>query len=211
MTGSPFASSRPVTAHLLQGETILAAANENGELYVYTIDAGTKALTQVASSPFSIGDTFTTQMNPAGTRIYVPTSDTLEAYDIDAAGVVTALTGSPFAVASGTLHSIELTAGGTRLYAGDYDGEDLFVFDIDAATGAPTELANSPFVINAGNGNMGAMDFTRDDAFLAIVHEGENEISVVSIAVDGTPTEITGSPFTMDVLDSEASGLVIAE
>lgn len=211
VSGSPFASLAPVTAHLLQGETLLAAANEQQELYVYTIDAGTKALTPVTSSPFAIAETFTSQANPAGTRIYVPGATTLEAYDVDAAGAVTAVAGSPLAVTADTLHSIELTADGARLYAGEYGGDDLFVFDIDTATGAPTELATSPFVINAGSGNLGAMDFTRNDAFLVIVHESANEISVVSIATDGTPTEITGSPFTMDVLDSGASGLVVAE
>jgi hypothetical protein len=210
--GSPFAAPDAVcldSTLLMQDGTVLAASDEAGHLYVYTVNAATGALTLTKESPHPVGDKSTATTD--GLRIYLPErGGTVEVYAVSATGVVTAHASSPFvAPQAEDPNPIELTADHLRLYLGQYGEDGLWGFDVDA-TGALALLDGAPWSTDSVNG-LGAMQFTPDGAFLVAVNELDPWISVFSVAQDGAVAHVDGSPFALDELDCEPSGLVVAE
>lgn len=216
VAGSPFAGLSGDcldTPQIVAGEGFLAVTDELSALSVFAIDAATGALTEIGGSPFALGGyTFGSRMDPSGTYLYVPDTDnkTLQVFTFDAVtGVPTEIGGSPVAVATTDFNNgLAFTPDGARVYHGVFGEPELHAFDV--AAGLPTALGASPFTI-AGVSGTTSMSVSRDGAFLATAHEGDQVINVFSLAADGTPTAVAGSPFASDDVNSDISGLVIAE
>jgi 6-phosphogluconolactonase (cycloisomerase 2 family) len=88
--------------------------------------------------------------------LYIPFTDTAQlfAWSISSTGALTAVSGSPFAApwAAGMAQGVEplkssiiASPDGSYLFIADAADSQIRVFTIDATTGVPTELSNSPF------------------------------------------------------------------
>jgi 6-phosphogluconolactonase len=130
------------------GSFVYAALNQTNQIAAFSIVSGTGALTPVPNSPFAAG-TAPTAVVVAGNFLYainssegsVSSDATISGYSINSTnGVLTPLSGSPFAIAGFSL-------------ATDYFGQHLYVagatgieaFSIDFTSGALTPVSGSPF------------------------------------------------------------------
>jgi DNA-binding beta-propeller fold protein YncE len=217
VTGSPFAASTTGgldTPQLLNNETLLTVTDESSKLFVFSVNAGTGALTEVAGSPFATGGyTFTSRVDPSGTHLFVPDTDndTLQVFTFDAAGAATQIMGSPFALPTITgnyPNGLAFTPDGSRLYQGTYSGAQLLGFNVAAAV--PSSIVGSPFIAPSVTGTT-SLGVTRDASKLVSLHEEDQLIHVFSLDATGVPTPVTGSPFANDEPLSDASGLAIGE
>ena len=134
--------------------------DRNDRISAYRINATTGALTPVTGSPFAIGGRYTpgpgpVTINPAGTFAYVTSGGVdskgrISAYRINATtGALTPVTGSPFAVEGDFLpRPITINPDGTFAYmtSGGFNSKGrISAYRINAATGALTPVAGSPF------------------------------------------------------------------
>jgi 6-phosphogluconolactonase len=134
------------------------------------------------------------------TFLYVPMGNaTVEGFSIDrTSGALTAITGSPWTVAgtSVTADDVATDAAGKFLFVGSETGPNIWVFQIDATSGALTATAGSPF--SAGL-TVVADEMTVD--FLGqylYVGQGDPTAGVGAFAINsstGALTPLSGSPF----------------
>ena len=162
--GSPFASGRIPESVTLDpaGRFVYVASLINlyrpGGISVYRINAATGALTEIPGSPFAAGEApVSIAVNHTGSFAYVAnqyTGDTghngtISSYHINAAtGALTEIPGSPF-TAGIEPASITLNPAGTLAYVanqGNFGHKgSISAYRINAATGALTPVAGSPF------------------------------------------------------------------
>lgn len=137
------------------GKFAYAAASVS--LHAYHVDAA-GAFTAVAGSPFTIGSRTGTgiprgcmAVTPAGETVYVTNGiqSTISAFRVDTAtGVLTELSGSPFAAGGVRPEGIAIDPSGRFAYTANYTGDTISAYAIDPATGALSNLATLP----AGDG-----------------------------------------------------------
>ena len=180
------------------------AVNFNSnDISAFSINASTGALTSVAGSPFAVGEQpQSVAVDPTHKFAYVGHlwSGALSAFTINAAtGALTAIAGSPFMidghptsfsfVPSGKF--VYVSAGGNVPVGSGY----VFGFSIDAATGALTPLAGSPFV--AGNAPSSvAVDPSGRYLYVANFDSASSNVSAYTInATTGALTPVAGSPY----------------
>jgi 6-phosphogluconolactonase len=127
----------------------------------YAIDSHTGALTEISGSPFVTSGTLTSiAIDPSGKFLYAPgelsspDQDRIFGWSINASsGVLTALSGSPFQDANGTL-GVAVDRSGRFLYATRSGGAGInlgtvFVYGLDATSGQLTGV-NSNAAPSAG-------------------------------------------------------------
>jgi 6-phosphogluconolactonase (cycloisomerase 2 family) len=104
ITGSPFpASSQPVAITTTPGGALLYVANQgSNNVSGFVIDSNSGALGAVAGSPFPTGGKGPTFLAATGTFVYVTENVTndVAAFAIGTNGTLTAVSGSPFNVAT---------------------------------------------------------------------------------------------------------------
>jgi len=174
-----------------------------GSVSAYIIDAASGALTPVAGSPFPAGTlSRSITVDPSGRFAYVANSmsNNVSAYTIDAtSGALTAVTGSPFAAETGPA-SVTVDPSGRFAYVanGDLGGSNnVSAYTIDAATGALTLVAGSPFAAGTGPLSVtvdpsGKFAYVANSGFFG----GASNVSAYTIdATSGALTPIAGSPF----------------
>lgn len=174
-------------------------------IWAYTINASTGALTLVSGSPFASPagtNPASITVDPSDKFVYLTSQDasgtggSISAYTINGdTGALTSVTGSPFATGQGP-GPVAIDPTGRFLYVGNEDdpgGGDVSGYTIDAATGALTVMAGSPFLLGSGA-------FT-----VAIAPSGKfgyvtaygNGITAFSInSTTGVPGTVAGSPFS---------------
>jgi len=151
ISGSPFASGTNVQLVVDPSGTFLYASDIDnpGGVLAYTI--GTNgALTPVQGSPFPIpGQTGATSLPVGivdnGSFVYVALSGTnqVAAYSVNTStGVLTAVTGSPFAAGNGPSF---LTFANKFLYTNNTIDGTISGYSINTTTGALTPVPDSPF------------------------------------------------------------------
>lgn len=137
----------------VSNQFLYASDTHNAQLDGYSINQTTGALTALAGSPFSTGTLSTPGAlaappgdlgsSPGSSLLYATDIAGIDAFTISAAGVPTALSGSPFVSESN--FSLTVDPSGSFLYASDDDPPGgILAFTIDS-TGALTAVPDSPF------------------------------------------------------------------
>ena len=212
MANSPFAApsaSCVDTPHMMQADTVLAVTDEGGRMHVYTV-AADGSLTVTGQSPITTSaDAFLSRADPSGSRIYIADTNDLgnriDAWELDAAGAATQITGAPFADAQlNGPHTLRFASEGQRLYVGSWDGSEISMFDVDADSALS---ASGVAAYDLMTGNHSGLRFTGDEQFLLALTEGQ-QLHVLSVAADGSLTNTAGSPYTVF---PSSSSLAIAD
>lgn len=149
-------ANSPPTGIVDTGSYVYAALSQANQIAAFSIvsvnGAFTGALTPVPGSPFSAG-TAPTTLVLAGNFLYainspvgsVSSDRTISGYSINSAnGVLTQLSGSPFAIAG---FSMATDSFGRYLYVAEPAG--IQAFSIDSTSGALTPLSGSPLASGA--------------------------------------------------------------
>jgi 6-phosphogluconolactonase len=181
-------------------------ANNGGSnnISVFAISAGSGALTPVAGSPFAAGDNphslalAATSGDPwdyAGalflyTANFSGITSTISAFGVDTnTGVLTAIGGSPFAVAVD--HGIAVDRDGSYLYV--TTGRNIVGYRIDGGTGSLTALAGFPVTAGA---NAYSVTLDPSNRFLYVGNDGDGNLSGYTLdPATGGLAPIPGSPF----------------
>lgn len=183
----------------VDNQFLFASDTHNAQLDGFSINQTTGALTALAGSPFSTGTlSFPGDLaSPAGSSLlYAADSGTVDAFTISAAGVPTALSGSPFVPEIN--FALTVDPAGKFLYASDDDPPGgVFAFTIDSM-GALTAVPDSPFAI-PGQAAPDSLPLGIVDAgsYVYAALSNTNQIAAFSI-VSGTGalTPVPGSPFS---------------
>jgi len=123
--------------------------NGNGSIDAYSITS-TGALTPLAGSPFaaspqSSSTTYPQAIVATGAGVYVTLYGTggIAAFSMNSStGVLTQMTGSPYAAGS---HTYYMVAAGNFIYATDLQTYDIFAYKADPGSGALTQITGSPY------------------------------------------------------------------
>jgi 6-phosphogluconolactonase len=174
---------------------VMNSASEN--ISVFSINATTGTLTQLAGSPFSIGlSPLNMQVSPSGKFLFVTGVGTVFTSYIEA-----------FSIHSGVLAYASLTPSdgvnpyglvinpaGNYLYVGNTSSNSLTIFSI-ASNGTLTQVAGSPLA-DIYNGPV-ALQMDPKGLFLYVANQSSNNIAVYSIdASTGLPVTLTTSTTT---------------
>lgn len=158
VAGSPVATGARPTAVAVDaaGRFLFVAQQAANSIAVFSIGAG-GALDPIAGSPFPVASPFGLAVNPAGAILFAsnfPDSsasdlNTVSAFSIAANGVLTPISGSPFADANsstGFAATIGILAdpSGKFLFAADHMAESVVPFNINATTGDLSPVAALP-------------------------------------------------------------------
>jgi len=197
--------SGPLAIAIAKGTTAITyrpkfayVANFNSaNLFAYTINATTGALTEVSDSPVKTGEyPYSVTVDPFGKFAYVTNygTSTLSAYTINpTTGLLTEMTGSPFSTGKGPT-SVIIDPSGRFAYVANFNAGTLSAYTINIITGALTELSDSPFV--AGT-NPRSVTIDPSGRFAYVANDGPGKVSAYAInAITGALTELSGSPFT---------------
>ncbi len=157
----------------------------------------------------SVSTSFADVMLVTKKYVYVPTGNsTVEGFSIArTTGALTAIPGSPFTAtgSGGTTDGAWTDPQGRFLFVGSEASGDIWVFQINAATGALTETAGSPFTMGVV-----AADIMTVDASGKFLYVGQLSPSagVAAFSIDqttGALTPIPGSPFNLGIAQVRAS------
>jgi 6-phosphogluconolactonase (cycloisomerase 2 family) len=157
--GSPFLSGTNVYLTVDPTSRFVFAADQDapGGVFAFTIDASTGALTTVPGSPFLIGSnaapvqTGQIVVDPSGSFVYVtlPAAGQVAGFSINASsGVLTPISGSPFAAGNGSFAIAVNNAPGPgpfNMYVANETADSISGYNINATTGALTPVVSSPF------------------------------------------------------------------
>jgi 6-phosphogluconolactonase (cycloisomerase 2 family) len=124
---------------------MLGTVNANNGVTVFSIDASSGVLTQIAGSPFPTGsEPIRVVTDPSGKFLFTANQqdNNVSAFTIDGtSGALTPVSGSPFAT-PGAPEALAVSSDGAFLYVG---ANGLSVFGINGTTGALTPISGSPF------------------------------------------------------------------
>ena len=168
------------------------------------------ALTAITGSPFTAGgNNETIVIHPTGKFLYTADGNdvggtpgpSISAYSMDgSSGVLTPVTGSPFALGD-VPKFLAIDKAGKYLFATGPETETILAFSINSSTGAITAITGSPFA--AGGPNPQYIAVSMDGKFLFVANNGDLDVptngSVSAFTIDATSgaiTPVAGSPFT---------------
>ncbi len=161
---------------------------------VLEIDALTGALTQIAGSPFATGGVgWFNQNNDSltfcGGYLYATNSrfddNTVSGFSITGgSGVPVPVAGSPFATGN-TPNGTACSADGDRLYVANYAADSISIFDINAATGALSLNAASPYALVPGSESPYDLEIDASGLLLFVTNNHTSNVDVYDIAPDG--------------------------
>jgi len=190
----------------VSNQFLYASDTHNSQIDGFSINQTTGALTALAGSPFPTGTLSVPGVlaapsgdlgsSPGSSLLYAADAGTIDMFTISAAGVPTALSGSPFVPESG--FSIVVDPSGNFLYASDDDPPGgIFAFTTDSA-GALAAVPDSPFTIPgqtvADSLPIGIVD-TGSYVYAALSQT--NQIAAFSIVSStGALTPVPNSPFS---------------
>ena len=183
----------------------------------FVINAHTGGLTPTASSPLAVplAGSAPLAVSPSQRLLYAPVSTAastglitfgVAAYTIDSnTGALTPISGSPFTIGSTSgsrlIRNMVVDPTGRFLYVYDSSNGQIWVYTIDATSGALTPLPNAPF-----------FDTRLDDGLLTVDTTGQffyvvctsingcrtNQINAFRFDPNsGTFASVAGSPFTI--------------
>jgi 6-phosphogluconolactonase len=213
IAGSPF--SFPSNASI-QGlatapnSQFLYAADVAGSIDAFSVDSVTGVPTSIPGSPFASGLNYQLVVDPSGKFLFASDDDPpggILAFTIDSTGVLTPVSGSPFAIPGQTVANSEpfgIVDSGSFVYAALTAANQIAAFSIDSVTGALSPVPGSPF--SAGDQ---PTTLTSTNNFLYAANWTNGSISGYSISPSsGALTAIPGSPFGSNIttLAADPSG-----
>jgi YVTN family beta-propeller protein len=171
---------------------------------VFSIDSGTGALTQIAGSPFSVGDLtpLNMQLTPSGDFLYVTVAGgqvggngSIFAYSVNA-GALQFLSLTP---ADGTNpYGLAIDPSGTYLYVANTQSDSISIFAI-SPTGTPPGTLKEVGPPLSDNPNIDPFYVLLDPKgqYLYVANQGSTDVGVYSIdSSTGLPTALTTSTST---------------
>lgn len=169
----------------------------SSDIYGYSINPSTGALTSLTGSPFPMPSGRSPQGLAAttdGKFLYgADAAGGIDAFQVDnATGKLSLVPSSPFG--SGANYQVAVDPSGSSLYATDYADDKVLGFTI-ASTGALAPVQSSPFAL-PGQGVGKPLGIVDTGGFLYVSLSGSNQIAGFSIdSQTGLLTAIPGSPF----------------
>jgi len=201
LTALPSASGPSMSFGLtsVNNQFLYVSDSQNAQLDGFSINQTTGALTPLASSPFSTG-TFSAPVglvSPAGSeRLYIADVARVDAFTVDANGLPTALSTSPYL--SGTNLFLTIDPSGQFLYTSiDDPPGGIFAFTINS-TGALTAVPGSPFTIPGQTvANSRPYGIVDTGTYVYATLSGTNQVGAFSIvSATGALVPVPGSPFS---------------
>jgi 6-phosphogluconolactonase (cycloisomerase 2 family) len=163
----------------------------------------------------SVSTSFADVMLVTKKYVYVPTGNSaVEGFSIArSTGALTAIPGSPFTATvsgSATTDGAWTDPQGRFLFVGSEGSGDIWVFQINATTGALTETAGSPFTTASPLVPLSSADIMTVDASGKFLYVGQvlPSAGVAAFSIDqttGALTPIPGSPFNLGIAQVRAS------
>jgi 6-phosphogluconolactonase (cycloisomerase 2 family) len=217
VAGSPFgAGTSPYSSSFLTVDPSgkFAYVTNLRAVSVYAINASTGALSEIAGSPFAVGlgvgadfAAVDVSVEPSGKFAYVASQgDNIWAYALNAnTGVLSEIAGSPFATGAGSNPSHVSFEPLGRFAYGVHSGgvPSVLAYTINGATGALSEVAGSPFAVQAFTNTPGfQISFDPLGRFAYVVSYNARNYSTNTVAAytinasTGALSEVPGSPFT---------------
>jgi len=192
----------PIAVVMSPTQPFLFVANQtSGDIFVYTVDPGAGGLGTAAGNPAPVPVAGTASnpsamaISPKGNFLFVANGPqgTVSAFAIGDKGALTAVPGSPFALAAGaTPVSLAVEHTGRFLYAADPAHNAVLGFAI-GGNGALTAINGSPF---AAGSLPSALASDPQGALLFAANTGSSNVSAFVIdATSGALGQVTGSPF----------------
>jgi 6-phosphogluconolactonase len=185
------------------------------QIYGWTIDSTTGALTAISGSPWSASflDSFGAGVaqsemitNPSGTLLFIslPERNEIYAYQIGTGGVLSTVAGAPFTVPFGPVN-MGTDGAGKYLYAVDgnfttHTGSQIAAYSI-GSTGTLTAVSGSPFAYPmwqvqgepTGKFLIGTSGNSAASGYSGVA---DDHLYVFSISSTGAISPVSGSPFT---------------
>jgi 6-phosphogluconolactonase len=179
----------------VSGFAYVGDENSNN-IWVYTIDAKSGALSPISGSPFPAGSfARSVTVDPSGKFVYVANygDNNVSAYTTDAGtGALATVPGSPFAAASGP-ESVTVDPSGKFVYVANYGDNNVSAYTIEPSTGALTEISGSPF--SAGSQPL-CVRVDPSGHFVYVTNFSSNNVSAFAVSLStGALTPVSGSPF----------------
>jgi 6-phosphogluconolactonase len=184
------------------------------QIYGWTIDSTTGALTAITGSPWSAsflasfgGTAAQSEMitNPAGTLLFIslPLRDEIYAYQVSSAGALTPVAGTPFSIPFAPVN-LATDGAGKYLYAVDGDfsthtGSEIAAYSI-GSTGALTAVSGSPFAypmwqVHGEPTGKFLIGTSGNSAASGYSGAADDHLYVFSISSTGAISPVSGSPF----------------
>jgi uncharacterized protein (TIGR03437 family) len=176
-------------------QRLYAVSNGSDTIRAYAINSATGALTPLPFSPINLGggEWDTIAVHPSGSPLVVgATENRLLSYQITAT-TATPAAGSPYSTGSASTFSTAFTHDGNYLYTGGNTGATIAGFSVNAATGALTALAGSPF--NSGGSVPKAYATDATGRFFV---GNDTQVRVFTTS-SGIPSAVSGNPFASGV------------
>lgn len=213
VSGSPFPltalGSTDAVVNDPQNRFLFIGGEGTGLLTVFQINSTTGALTEAPGSPFNFGlisaDSMAVDGN--GKFLYVGqlnSTSPIAAFSIDQnTGALSPIVGSPFALGVAQVHADSsgkflLGVATIQDQWGAATDKHIHVFSIDSTTGAPSEVAGSPFLTISA-----PFDFAISPNGKFVYVQGNDSVGTVTAMEGyqldpntGTLTLLAGSPFT---------------
>jgi 6-phosphogluconolactonase (cycloisomerase 2 family) len=196
VAGSPFPTS--LTLDSCQGISLAATpdggflmAASNGQIQTFTI-AASGALSPLPNlTPMCCSPNASMVISPNGQFLAVSNQTTVSMFTINA-GVLTPVTGSPFAkTGSGSLSGLDFSCAADRLYAGEATGSpalaDAWTVDNNPSSptvGVLTPVPGTPFTSSGNNSNM--VLYSPDNEWLFQSNQFTNSINTFQVNPDGS-------------------------
>lgn len=166
------------------------------------------------SSPFDTGVSSAADialLTPDDRFLYVNTED-LEflGYSVSPDGGLTQLSGSPYLAdpsLMGMAFGARLSPDGSHLLLGYTNLDEIKIYQLDPATGIPSEHPGSPVAAE----NAHDFAFTLDGRRVYVGAWVRNFVHVFDVAIDGGLMPIMGSPFTLSNIDRVAAIAISAD
>lgn len=179
----------------------------SGDVFAYFIDRRNGYLNPVPGAPFAVNRSVTAvAVHPSGQWVYATRDeqtggDGIEVFEVQSNGSLVQAPGSPYSAQAGP-QSLVVDPNGKYLYVGSQTNQASYinVYEINASTGALTQVSGSPFPLNPpSNCPSGGVDPSDiiDDAgkFIFTSDAADNYISGFTIGSGGDLTQMSGSPY----------------
>lgn len=203
IAGNPYPDGTSPAAVSLSpnGMFAFSASTDGTEIYAYTIDQTTGKLNAVAGSPFATGFVHGSAypdiaVDAQSAHLYLASAGDNEVagFSINpTSGVLTALTGSPYAAGAGAGAIPAFSPDGNYLYVMNQTANTVSAYSISATSGALTALPNPP----ATGSQPDWIAFTPNGKYAYVANKGEDTISAYSVS-SGVLTALSTPKFNTD-------------
>jgi len=194
----PFASQPEYLAMDPAGNYLYVANTLSDNISVFSIESKTGQLTQIPSSPFTVGSPpLNMQVTPSGNYLYVTTSSGTDGFIYGFSVNAGALTLVGPAISSYGINpnGLAIDPNSSYLYAANTSSNTISIFAI-GSTGGLSQVSGSPLATGPNTYPV-SLILDPKGAFLYVANQGSNYIAVYSInSSTGLPALLSSSVST---------------